>query len=63
MLALLRRYTLAWHCWGGTQFSGAKLSHTDFTEADLTAARFAGDEALGKQLLVGELDRSGADTA
>ncbi|MBS0496848.1 MAG: pentapeptide repeat-containing protein [Proteobacteria bacterium] len=42
MLAILRRYALAWHCWGGTQFSGAVLAHTDFSEADLTAARFAG---------------------
>ncbi|MBS0299767.1 MAG: pentapeptide repeat-containing protein [Proteobacteria bacterium] len=40
MLALLRRYVLAWRCWGGTQFSGAILAHTDFSEADLTAARF-----------------------
>ena len=41
MLALLRRYALAWRCWGGTQFSGATLTHTDLTEADLTAVRFA----------------------
>lgn len=42
MLALLRRYALVWRCWGGTQFSGAVLAHTDFSEADLTTARFAG---------------------
>lgn len=42
MLALLRRYALAWRCWGGTQFSGATLAHTDFSEADLMGARFAG---------------------
>ncbi|MBS0588478.1 MAG: pentapeptide repeat-containing protein [Proteobacteria bacterium] len=42
MLALLRRYALAWRCWGGTQFVGATLAHTDFAEADLSAARFAG---------------------
>lgn len=40
MLPSLRRYALAWRCWGGTQFSGATLAHTDFSEADLTAARF-----------------------
>lgn len=42
MLALLRRYALVWRCWGGTQFSDATLAHTDFTEANLTAARFSG---------------------
>jgi uncharacterized protein YjbI with pentapeptide repeats len=42
MLALLRRCTLAWDCWGGTQFAGAVLAHTNFSVADLTAARFAG---------------------
>ena len=42
MLAWLRRYALAWRCWGGTKFFRATLAHTDFTEADLTAARFAG---------------------
>ncbi|MBX9917531.1 MAG: pentapeptide repeat-containing protein [Nitrosomonas sp.] len=42
MLALLRRFALAWCCWGGTQFAGATLANTDFTEANLTAARFSG---------------------
>lgn len=42
MLSLLRRSALAWRCWDGTQFFGATLAHTDFTEADLAAARFAG---------------------
>ncbi|NBQ70557.1 MAG: pentapeptide repeat-containing protein, partial [Nitrosomonadaceae bacterium] len=42
MLTLLRRYALVWRCLGGTQFSGATLAYTDFSEADLTAARFAG---------------------
>lgn len=42
MLAVLRRNTLFFHCWGGTKFNDALLAHTDFTEANLTAARFAG---------------------
>lgn len=40
MLAWIRRYNLAWRCWGGTQFSRATLEQTDFTEADLSHANF-----------------------
>lgn len=41
MLTLLRRNALIWRCWGGTQFTGAVLAHTDFNDADLAGARFA----------------------
>ena len=41
MLALLRRYTLVWRCWGGMQLANATLAHTDFTEANLCYANFA----------------------
>ncbi|MER0169933.1 MAG: hypothetical protein DU489_04880 [Nitrosomonas sp.] len=46
MLALLRRFALLWRCLSGTQFAGATLAHTDFAEANLTAARFAGAKFL-----------------
>ncbi|WP_292994966.1 pentapeptide repeat-containing protein [Nitrosomonas sp.] len=41
MLALLHRNALAWRCWSGTQFAGATLAHTDFSDTDLAGARFA----------------------
>ncbi len=42
MLLPLRRLTLKWHCWGGTQFAGATLLETDFRGTDLKHARFSG---------------------
>jgi uncharacterized protein YjbI with pentapeptide repeats len=46
MLSPLRRLTLKWRSWGGTQFAGAILLDADFSKADLKHTRFTGSKLI-----------------
>lgn len=47
MLLALRRLSLAWRNWGGSDFRGATLTGADFSQADLRHARFSGTAMIG----------------
>lgn len=47
LLLPLRQLSLAWQCWGGSDFRGATLTHADFSQTNLRQARFNDTALIG----------------